>query len=134
MATNPHFATVARNAALNAAGALANNGFVKIYDGTQPANANTALSGNTLLAALTFGSTAFASASSGSMTANAIGSDTDADASGTASFFRAYESDGTTAVFDGSVGTSSADMIITTTNIVQHETVSCSSLVISQPA
>lgn len=134
MALNPHFSTIARNAALDAAMNLMNSGTAKIYSGTQPANANTALSGNTLLATLTFASPAFASASAGSKTANAIASDTNAAATGTASFFRMFESDGTTVVGDGSVGTSSADMIITTTSIVAGETVSCSSCVISMPA
>lgn len=134
MSSNVHIAVAARNAALDGGLNLANSGFIKIYSGTQPATGDTALSGNTLLATLTFASTAFAAASSGSKTANAIGSDTNAANTGTATFFRMFKSDNTTTLGDGSVGTSSADMIITTTSIVAGETVSCSSCVITMPA
>jgi xanthine/uracil/vitamin C permease (AzgA family) len=111
-----------------------NTGFLRIYSGTRPTNPDTALSGNTLLASLTFGATAFAAATGTTTvtkTANAIGSDTNAPATGTASFFRAFKSDGTTAVLDGTVGTSGTDAIINSTSIVAATTVACTSLVIT---
>jgi hypothetical protein len=111
----------------NAEAAEFANGYIKIYSGTKPATADTALSGNTLLATLRFGATAFGSAVNGVLTANAITADTDAAATGTASFFRCFKSDGTTALLDGTVGTASANMILATTSISQHQTVSCSS-------
>lgn len=89
---------------------LLNSGYLRIYDGTQAATADTAVGAQVLLAELRFGATAFGAASNGVATANAITSDTANNATGTASWFRALKSDGTTAVFDGSVGTSGADL------------------------
>lgn len=110
MANNLQLADGSVNAALNAMAALLNSGFLKIYNGTQPANANTALSGNTLLSTLTFGATAFANAVAGVATANAIGTDTSIAATGTATFARLFKTDGSTVVCDMSVGTSGADI------------------------
>ena len=78
---------------------------LNIYTGTRPTAVGTALSGNTLLVTLTGNGTAFGTASAGVLTASAITSGT-AVASGTASFFRLFKSDGTTAVIDGDVGAS----------------------------
>lgn len=133
MATNTHFATSARNAGLNAKLALANSGNISIYSGTQPVNANTALSGNTLLVSLVLSATAFANAVSGVATANTITS-ASASVSGIASWFRIYESDGVTAVCDGSVGTSAADCILSTTTLVFDELVSVTSMTYTDPA
>jgi len=123
--------TASKNLGLNAQLDVLNSGFLRIYSGTRPATPDTALSGNTLLAELTFGATAFAAATGGTKTANAIGSDTSADATGTATFFRAFKSDGTTAVVDGTVGTSGTDAIINSTSIVAATTVACTSMVIT---
>lgn len=126
MALNPKRSTTAVNTEANAIGPLLNSGTIKIYDGTQPATADTAITTQNLLATLTFGATAFGSASAGVITANAITSGT-AGATGTATWFRALKSDGTTVVFDGSVGTASADLVLGTVSIVSGATVSCSS-------
>lgn len=108
--------------------AYLNSGYIRIYDGTRPANADTALSGNNLLATLRFGATAFgATNSSGVATANAITSETNAPASGTATFARLFASDGTTVIDDRSVGTSGAEVNLTTLSIVATGTVACSS-------
>jgi hypothetical protein len=107
-----------------------NNGYLRIYSGTRPTNPDTALSGNTLLAELRFSATAFGASSGGVKTANAITQGT-AAATGTASFFRALKSDGSTAVIDGTVGTSGTDAIIGNTSIVSNEPVTCSSFVIT---
>lgn len=122
----------AANAEVNALTALLNSGFIRIYSGTQPATADTALSGNTLLASLPLSATAFGSAVNGVATANAITDDTAADATGTASFFRAFQSNGTTAVCDGSVGTANADMIINSTAIQAGALVEVNSWTITQ--
>lgn len=130
MALNTQMSDLAVNTEADSLTALFANGYLRIYSGTQPATADTALSGNTLLAELRFGATAFGSASSGVLTANAITSDSSADNSGTASFFRALKSDGTTVLMDGNVGTSSANMVVATTTITAGQTVSCSSFTI----
>jgi hypothetical protein len=110
MALTPKLSNVAANAEADAVCVLANSGKLRIYDGTQPATADTALSGQVLLAELTFNATAFGAASAGVATANAITQDASADATGTASWFRAVKSDGTTVLFDGSVGTSGSNL------------------------
>lgn len=126
-------AVARRNEMLDALTNNCNSGKLRIYSGTRPTDADTALSGNTLLAELTLNATSFGSASSGVLTANAITSDSDADATGTATFARLFESDGTTVVADFSVGTSGTECILATTSIVQHAVVSCSALTITAP-
>ena len=96
-----------------------------IYQGTQPANANTAISTQTLLVSLAI-SGAFGTDSNGTLTFSTINNGT-AVATGTASFFRIVKSDGTTVVMDGSVGTSSADLVLNTTTIATNDTVAISS-------
>ena len=124
-----------RNLRLNQTWDQANSGTLKIYAGTMPANCDASLAGTTLLATLTFGSTAFAAASTGTKTANAITQDSDAAATGTATFFRAFTSGGT-GFAQGSVGVTASGeaMILPTTTINQHDVVTCSSFVVSEAA
>lgn len=121
------------NAAVNAeAAALAtqlNTGYLRIYDGAQPTTADTAIGAQVLLAELRFGATAFPAAVAGVLTANAITADASANATGTAAWFRALQSDGIAVVLDGTVGTATSNMIIATTAITIGLTVSCSSFV-----
>lgn len=124
--------TANRNRAADAVTARANNGSLRIYDGTPPADANAALSGNTLLASLPMSATAFAAAVSGVATANAITADSSADASGTATFFRVLETDGTTVVFQGTVGVSGAELNLNSVSIVAGGNVSVTSLTYTQ--
>ena len=126
------YSTTLRNATVDAittaAGASA---LLRIYNGTPPANVGTALAGNTLLAELTCNATFAPSASSGVLTLNSITSDSSADATGTASFFRIYKSDGTTAVLQGTVGTSGEDLNLNTTSIVSGAQVAVTSFTIT---
>lgn len=119
------------NATVNGQGdnlsARLNSGFLRIYDGTQPATADTAITTQVLLAELTFSATAAPATVNGLITFNAIGSDTSANATGTASWFRCFQSNGTTVVMDGSVGTSASNLILNSTSIVSGGTVSVSS-------
>jgi hypothetical protein len=137
MATNTTLSTAARNAAAGGIAALLDAGpgaaTIKIYTGTQPAGPGTAVSGQTLLGTLTCSDPAFGAASNGVSTASAITSDTSADASGTAAWFRAADSTGL-AVIDGSVGTSAADMILSSVNIVLGGTIAITSWTITMPA
>lgn len=126
-------AVARRNEALNAILDNLNTGRLRFYSGTRPTDADTALSGNTLLAELTFGSTAFAAASGGVANANAITDDTAADATGTVSFARLVESDGTTVVCDLSVGTSGAEINLATLSFVQFARIQVTSLSITFP-
>jgi len=112
-------------------------GVVKIFTGSMPATCETADSG-TRLATLTLSTTAFpASTDPGSTglataTANAITSDTNAAATGTAGYFRAYDSAGV-CIVQGTVGTSAADMILNTTSISAGSTVAITSWVVTLP-
>ena len=98
---------------------------IKIYDGTQPSNANTAITTQTLLVSLPISGT-FGTDSNGTITLSTVTNGT-AVATGTGQFFRITKSDGTTVVMDGSVGTASADMILNNTSIATGQTVSISS-------
>lgn len=120
MANNPKISNTGVNSEVNAICALLNNGYLRIYDGTQPADADTPVTTQNLLAELRFNATAFGSSAAGVATANAFTNDSDANATGTAGWFRALESDGTTVIFDGSVGTSGCDLNIDSVSIVQH--------------
>lgn len=126
-------AITARNTMLDALNAILNSGVLRIYSGTEPATPETALSGNTLLAELTIGATALAAASAGAATFNAITADSSADATGTATFFRIFSSDGTTVRFQGTVGTSGADLNLNSTSITSGGTVSVTSLSLTLP-
>tara|TARA_R110000868_G_scaffold136724_4_gene349770 strand:- start:1915 stop:2325 length:411 start_codon:yes stop_codon:yes gene_type:complete len=132
MARNPQLSNAAANAAADAVCDQMDTGYLRIYSGTQPATANTSITSQVLLAVLRFNAAAFAAASAGVATAGAITSDTAAAATGTASWFRAFKSDGSTVMFDGSVGTTGADLNLSTTAIVQNATVAVSSFTYTQ--
>ena len=126
MALNPKLANVAANAACDAVVDLLDNGYLRIYDGTQPTDADTAIGAQVLLAELRYNATAFGAAAAGVATANALTSDSSANATGTATWFRALKSDGTTVIFDGSVGTSSANLVLNSVAISAGAAVSVS--------
>jgi hypothetical protein len=126
MASNLNYSNGTRNAQqqglITYAGADA---IMFIYSGAQPATANTAIAGQTVLATMTVGG-AFGTDSNGTLTINTPISGT-AVASGTASFFRITKSNGATVVMDGSIGTTDADLILDTTTINNTQTVTISS-------
>ena len=110
---------------------------INIYDSTVPADADTALGAQVLLAQLTCSATAFTSVADAAPGAIAtfasITSDSSADATGTASFFRILTQSGGTVVGQGTVGTSSADLILNTVSITSGSTVSITSATITLP-
>ena len=109
------------------------NGYIRIYDGTIPTNADTAIGAQVLLAELRFSATASGAAVAGVVTFSAITADTSANATGTASWFRALKADGTTVIFDGTVGTATSDIVLNTTSIVSGAEVSISAFTYTQP-
>lgn len=132
MALNPKFSNAAVNAELDALTTLLNTGYLRIYDGAQPTTADTALGAQALLAELRFNATAFAAAVAGVATANAITSDASANNTGTAAWFRALKSDGSTVICDGTVGVGAGfDAQIPTTAIVSSAVVACSAFTIT---
>lgn len=120
-----------RNLGLNAECDQLNSGKLRIYSGSVPATSDTALGAQVLLAELTFGATAFAAASSASKTANAITSDPSADATGTPSFFRAFKSDGTTVVHQGTAAELNLTGLVGG-EIIVGSTVACTSYIVSR--
>lgn len=108
---------------------------IEIYNGTAPVDAD-ATESNTLLASLTcsgtFG-TVSGSGNNGRITAGSITSDTSADATGTATHFRIKTQTGGTVVAQGTVGTTSADLILNTVSITAGSTVSITSATIDVP-
>lgn len=118
----------------------ADNGFLRIYDGAKPANPGVAITTQVLLAELRFNVTAFGAAVAGVATANAFTADASANASGTASWFRALKADGTTALWDGTVGVADQpapgdeyDLELNTTSIAAGANVSVSACTYTAP-
>lgn len=109
-----------------AAGALPSGSSLVVYDGTAPANVNTALSGNNVLA--TFTTTGWGSPSAGSVAASAITGVT-ATGTGTATFVRVIVAG--TAKYQAQVG---GAVTIDNANIVTGGTVNVTGFTLTQPA
>lgn len=109
-------------------------GSLKIYSGTQPADADTAPSG-TLLATIALAATAYGSAASSGTAALASTPRTGTGAAaGTAGWFRVVSGGGLN-VFDGSVTATGGggDLTLDNTSIAVSQTISISSLTYTQP-
>jgi hypothetical protein len=125
------YSTTLRNSQLDAiTTAVGASGKLRIYSGTRPANVAGAITG-TLLAELTLNATFAPAASGGVLTLNAITADTSADATGTATHFRIFQSNGTTAVIDGDVGTSGSDLNLNSVSLTLGASVSVTSFTIT---
>ena len=111
-------------------------GVVRIFAGSVPADADTALSGQTQLAELTMSDPAFGTstdaAPGATVAANAVTDDSSADATGTATFFRCLDSNGNV-IFQGTAGTSGTDMILDSASITAGQTVSITSITMTHP-
>lgn len=122
----------AQNAAADAIAALiGTGGTLKIYSGAQPATPGTAASG-TLLGTVTLGSWSAASAGTA---AGADPASVNAVATGTAGWFRAASSGGTT-VLDGDVTATGGGgvMTLSSTSLVSGGAVDITSVSITMPA
>ena len=113
---------------------------IQIRTGSQPAGPDAAATG-TLLGTLTCSDPAFGNAADATpgaiATASAITSDTTADATGTAGWFRALDSDAN-AIIDGSIALASvspivADMTMDDTSVVAGGTIAVSSWTVTMP-
>jgi hypothetical protein len=139
MTATPMISPTVAKAGLDAITALFNNDYINIYTGALPASCGASEAG-TQLAAPRFGATAFGASVDGATTgimtatANAIASDTNADATGTAGHFRCSTTDGGGTVHgQGTCGLSTADMILNTTTITSGDTIAISSFLITLP-
>ena len=113
MALNSQLANATVNGQGDNLSARLNTGYLRIYDGTQAATADTALGAQVLGAELRFNATAAPACSNGLLTFNAITADSSANATITPTWFRALQSDGTTVVMDGTVGASGCNLNLT---------------------
>src|ERR1017187_8760267 len=118
MANSPFFSDATVIADVNAVTALLATGFLEIWSGAQPGDANQALSG-TKLAKLALSATAFP-------TAVASGS------TGTAGYCALLKSDDATVVAMGSVGVSAADLNLNTLSLVSGVNVGVSAFTVTQ--
>jgi hypothetical protein len=111
---------------------IGTSGFLRIYDGTQPASVATAISGQTLLAELPLSSTAANAASGGVWTANAITDEASALATGTQTWATLTTSAAAPGVrvVDMSCGSGSGDLSLSGT-ITASGTVSVTALTIT---
>lgn len=126
MAKNTQLTNIAVNAEGDALVTLADHGWIDVLGGTQPATGDTAITTQTVLVSLRLSTPAAGSTSAGVITFSAVTSGT-AVATGTATWFRVYKSDHTTALFDGTVDTSGANLnFSSTTSIVSGQTISVS--------
>lgn len=111
-------------------------GYIEIRTGSQPATVATAASG-TLLGTLTLSDPAFGNATTASpsvATASAITSDASADATGTAGWFRAYDSTGA-AIIDGSITATGGggDLTLDSVSVVAGGTLNITAWTVSHP-
>jgi hypothetical protein len=110
---------------------------INIYDSTVPADADTALGAQVLLAQLTCAATAFASVADDTpgaiATFDTITADSSANATGTATFFRILTQNAGTTIAQGTVGTATSDLILNTTSITSGSNVSISAATILLP-
>jgi hypothetical protein len=127
MALTQKLSNAAANAQADAVARLLDNGYLRIYSGGQPTDADTAIGAQVLLAELRFNATSAPAAVAGVLTFNAFTANSSADATGTATWFRALKSDGSTVVYDGSVGISGANMNLNSVAIQSGAAVSISS-------
>ena len=138
MANNFNLANATAQAMANAFTTALDAGtaaIIRIYDGTQAADPDTAVGAQVLLAELTMSATSFGAATDANpgalITASAITSDSSANATGTASWFRMLTQAAGTTIADGSVGTASADLIMNTVSITSGSIVAISSFTIT---
>ena len=130
-----NLSTEVRNARLDAIETVAGTSpILKIRSGTMPTATSDADAG-TVLSSLTLPSDWMAAASGGIKVKSGTWEDASADNTGTATHFRLYKSDGTTCVMQGTVGTSSADMIVLSVSFVatQPFTVTAFTLIDGNP-
>lgn len=141
MATNPCIrnavAITMLDVLVDALDAGGGPGIIEVRTGTPPAATTDADTG-TLLATLTLSTTAFGASANdpGNHRAKAIAatitSDTSADNTGTAGYFRS-KTTGAVVIIQGTAGTAAADLILNTASITAGDTVAVSSWIVYMP-
>lgn len=109
------------------------DGYMKVYTGSRPANVAAGVSG-TLLGILTFGSTAFGSSSNRVATANTITQESSADNTGTIGYVACFDSSDTlVSLHSAGISGSGAECIFNTLSVIAGQVITCTSFTISQP-
>lgn len=133
-----NLATASASTSLAAAGALLNNGTLRLYSGTIPTTPETAVGAQVLLATFTFAATAFGTPSFAagleSATASFVSNSVLPGNAGTVAWARALRSDGTTVFADFTVGTTGTDIIVANTSLVTTINVTITSFQLQMPA
>lgn len=125
------FSTACLNGRANAiTTAVGNGGFLEIFTGAAPASCGTATSG-TKLCSLPLG-TPFAAGAGGGAISPTLPTTQNALASGTAGYWRIFQSDDATCVLQGSVGTSGADLNLNTLALVSGGPVQITAFTITE--
>ena len=130
---NTQLANSAVNAEANALGALLNMGFLDLFDGVQPATADTPIGTQNVLASIRFGDTAFAPAVDGMLVAEPLTACSSANAKGFATWARCFAADHKTAVLDMTVGARDADILMDDPKIYAGSVVGIAEFVYSIP-
>ena len=131
MASNLFLSNTGASTAINNLGNQFNSGFIDLYAGTQPANANTNTSGaEFILAECTF-STVPGTVVTSTWTAQAMVATT-CTSTGICTFYRAITSS-RVAILDGSFSTASADMNANTNNFVQGASAQVTTFILILP-
>lgn len=132
------FSTAVRNAIVDAVEAdLLTGGtaaLLRIYSGTIPANVAAAITG-TLLAEIALPADPFAAASGGSKAKAGTWQDASANATGTASHFRFWRTDGTTGVMQGTVTATGGggDLTLDNTSVATGQPVTITTFTLNAP-
>lgn len=103
---------------------------LRIYTGTAPATCGDAATG-TLLVEMTLPSDWMAAASSGSKAKNGTWEDSSANNTGTAGYFRVWDSGGTTCHIQGTCGMGTGDLQLDNTSIASGQKVTVTTFTIS---
>lgn len=134
MALNLRYSAALKNAQQNAiTTAVGASCLIDIMSGTQPANPDTAVTSQVILATLTGNATFAPAAAGGVLTLNSITGGTGTAGAGagtTATWFR-LKTSGATAHIDGTVGISGADLNLNNTSIATGQAVSVTSWTIT---
>jgi hypothetical protein len=115
---NTQLSNAAVNIQADALASLLDDGYLRLFTAPQPISADVPLDSQVMLAQLRFNATAASKSANGIAKFQSIASAA-ASSTGTAAWFRAYKSDGITAVLDGTVDVASngPNLAVNTTHI-----------------
>lgn len=134
--SSPKITVAVANAMLDAGiGTVANSGKLRVYDGIKPASCAIAVTTQVKLMEFTMAADAFPAANGGVLTANGMVATT-ALVGGTATWYRLFQSNGSTVLIDGDVGEQGSpevvDLAIDNVTVTFDDVVAVTSYTITQ--